>query len=483
MFVRTMETLAGGEWTGADTWVDVFDPVDVRQPVVRVPALTAAQVTGVYDAAERGFGVWRRTPALERAKILARAAGLLRERAGEIALGVTTENGKTLKEARGEVEKAADFLDYYAGHAREAYGSLVHDVRPDTRTSFQREPIGVVLAITPWNDPLLTPARKLSPALAAGNAVVLKPASETPASGLYLARALHDAGLPAGVLSVVTGRTAEISDALLDDPRIAAVTFTGSNEVGEALRARIAPRNVRFQAELGGKNASVVLAGADLSAAATAVVAASFGQAGQRCTATSRVLVDREVYDEFLAVLRERVGALRLGPGQAADTVVGPLVSRGHQDSVLGDIATAVHQGAKVELGGDAPAGDLAHGCYVNPTILAGVTTEMDVWRHEVFGPVIVVRPVDGLDDAIAAVNDSAYGLSAALFSDSVEAAFRFAEEVECGQIAINTTTSGWDVHHPFGGFKDSGSAFKEQGVEALSFYTRVKTVAIHFGR
>src|SRR4051812_38749439 len=173
MFVRTMETLAGGEGTGSGTWVDVFDPVDVRQPVVRVPALSAAQVTGIYDAAAAGFAVWRRTPALARAKILAKAASLLRVRAAEIALGVVTENGKTLAEARVEVEKAADFFEYYAGHAREAYGSLVHDVRPDTRTSFQREPIGVVLAITPWNDPLITPARKLAPALAAGNAVVL----------------------------------------------------------------------------------------------------------------------------------------------------------------------------------------------------------------------------------------------------------------------------------------------------------------------
>jgi aldehyde dehydrogenase (NAD+) len=195
------------------------------------------------------------------------------------------------------------------------------------------------------------------------------------------------------------------------------------------------------------------------------------------------VLVERGVHDEFLAVLRDKVAALRLGPGQEPETVVGPLVSRGHQDGVLGDIAAAVKQGARVELGGDAPGGDLAAGCYVNPTILADVTPEMDIWRDEVFGPVIVVRAVGGLDEAIAAVNDSRYGLAAALFSDSIEAAYRFAEQVECGQIAVNTTTSGWDVHHPFGGFRDSGSAFKEQGTEALHFYTRVKSVAIHFGR
>ncbi|WP_030442624.1 aldehyde dehydrogenase family protein [Actinoplanes subtropicus] len=480
--MQSLETLVGGRWFASGKWLDVFDPTDVRRPVARVPALTAAEVTGAYAAAEAGFATWRRTPALARAKILGQAATLLRARAAEIARCVVTENGKTVKEARGEVEKAADFLEYYAAQAREAYGSLVHDARPDTRTSYHREPIGVVLAVTPWNDPLLTPARKVGPALAAGNAVVLKPASETPGSGLCLARALHDAGLPAGVLNVVTGHVGEISGALLDDARIAAVTFTGSNEVGETLRARIAPRNVRFQAELGGKNASVVLADADLQAAATAVVAAAFGQAGQRCTATSRVLVERAVYDPFLTMLRERVAALRLGPGQDSETAVGPLVSRAHQDGVLRDIAGAVKQGARVEVGGEAPAGELTHGCYVQPTILADVTTQMDVWRHEVFGPVLVIRPTGALAEAIAEVNDSRYGLAAAVFTGSLAAAYRFAEEVECGQVAVNTTTSGWDVHHPFGGFRESGSPFKEQGTEALHFYTRVKSVAIRAG-
>ncbi|XVU29880.1 aldehyde dehydrogenase family protein [Actinoplanes sp. CA-054009] len=481
MFVRTMQTLAGGRWTGAEAWLDVFDPVDVREPVVRVPALSAAAVTAVYAAAAEGFAVWRRTPALERSKILAKAAALVRVRAAEIALAVVTENGKTLAEARGEVEKSADFFEYYAGIGREPYGALINDARPATRTSWQREPIGVVLAVTPWNDPLITPARKLAPALAAGNAVVIKPASETPTSTLYLARALHDAGLPAGVLSVVTGRTSEISHALLDDPRLAAVTFTGGNEVGEGIRARVASRDVRFQGELGGKNATVVLADADLGRAVAGVVAASFGQAGQRCTATSRVLVERSIADDFLAALKDRVAALRLGPGTEDGTAVGPLVSRGHQDSVLGAIATAVEQGARVELGGDAPGGALAYGCYVNPTILAGVTTDMDVWTEEVFGPVVAVRAVDGLDQAIAEVNDSRYGLAAAIFTTSLSAAHRFLDEVECGQIAVNTTTSGWDVHQPFGGFRSSGSAFKEQGSEALHFYTRVKTVAITF--
>ncbi|MEV6300521.1 aldehyde dehydrogenase family protein [Actinoplanes sp. NPDC051861] len=478
MSVRTVETLAGGRWVGAPEWVDVFDPTDVREPFVRVPALTAEQVTGIYEAAQAGFAVWRATSAIERSKILAKAAVLLRVRAAEIAGAVVAENGKTLAEARVEAEKAADFFEYYAGIGRQEYGSLIHDARPGTRTGFQREPLGVVLAVAPWNDPLITPARKLAPALAAGNAVVLKPATETPTSALHLARALHDAGVPAGVINVVTGRTAEISGALLDDPRIAAVTFTGGNEVGEALRVRLAARGVRFQSEMGGKNASVVLAGADLEKAATAVVAASFGQAGQRCTATSRLLVERSVHDEFLGLLRERVAGLRVGAGRDADTDVGPLVSPAHRDGVLAAIAAAAKQGAAVE-GGEEVAG---HGCWVTPAIVAGVTPDMDLWRDEVFGPVLAVRAVDGLDEAIAAVNDSRYGLAAAVFTDSLSAAHRFLAEVDCGQIAVNTTTSGWDVHQPFGGFRDSGSPFKEQGAEALRFYTKVKTFAMHFG-
>ncbi|OLT31116.1 aldehyde dehydrogenase [Actinomadura sp. CNU-125] len=481
MVVQPMETLSGGRWIGAENWVDVFDPTDVRAPVLRIPALTAGDVRAMYDAAETGFAAWRRTSPFERARVMVGAAGLLRERLDEVAADIVTENGKTLAEARGEAGKAADFLEYYAGAAREGHGTLLHDARPGHRAGFQREPLGVVLAITPWNDPLLTPARKLAPALAAGNAAVLKPATETPMSGMHLARALHDAGLPAGVLNVVTGRTSQLSDALLDDPRIAAVTFTGSNGVGEGLRLRFGARSVRFQAEMGGKNATVVLADADLEAAAATLIPAGFGQAGQRCTATSRVLVERAVYGRFLEILRAEVAVLRLGPGKDPRTTVGPLVSASHRDGVLAAIAKAVVQGARVETGGSAPEGDLFdHGCYVSPTILTEVTTEMDVWRDEVFGPVVIVRPVDGLDQAIDEVNDSVFGLSAAVFTRDLGAAYRFIDEADCGQVAVNTATSGWDVHHPFGGFRDSGSPFKEQGSEALRFYTRVKTFAIN---
>ncbi|WP_344490230.1 aldehyde dehydrogenase family protein [Glycomyces endophyticus] len=476
-----MKTLTGGRWIETGRWVEVFDPADVRTPAARVPALAASDVEAMFAAAADGFRTWRRTSPLQRARVLFQAAALLRERAADIAAAVTTEMGKTRAEAAGEVEKAADFFEYYAGLAREPYGHLVHDARPGTETHYRREPVGVVLAVTPWNDPVITPARKLAPALAAGNAVVLKPASETPTSALHLARALHDAGLPAGVLGVATGRSKDLSPALLANAGIAAVTFTGSNEVGERLRRAFADRNVRFQGELGGKNATVVLADADLDAAADAVVAAGFGQTGQRCTATSRVLVEHSVHDRFAAILESKAAALAVGPGAEPETQCGPLVSPAQRDSVLADIALAVEQGAAVLLGGDVPAAH-PHGCFVNPTILTGVTPGMDVWRHEVFGPVVVLRAVADLDEAIDAVNDSDFGLAAAVFTRDLAAAHRFADEVECGQVAVNTTTSGWDVHQPFGGFRDSGSPFKEQGAEAVRFYTRVKTVAVRHG-
>lgn len=226
-----------------------------------------------------------------------------------------------------------------------------------------------------------------------------------------------------------------------------------------------------------------MLADADLGAAVQALMVAGFGQAGQRCTATSRVLVERAVHEEFTGLLLDAVAGLRLGPGASDTTGVGPLVSTGQRESVLKDIERAVREGATVLTGGTAPQdAEHAHGCYVSPTVLGDVTREMAVWRDEVFGPVVVVRPVDSFDEAVKEVNDSDFGLAAALFTRDLRAAHRFADEADCGQVAVNTATTGWDVHHPFGGFRDSGSAFKEQGTEALRFYTRVKTVAFNFG-
>ncbi len=459
--------------------LEVRDPADVRSVVAEVPAMTAAEVATAYARARVAFEAWRRVNPLDRAAVLARAAGLIRAQAEHGAVTLVRENGKTLAEARVEVTKTADFLDDYASFARQPWGELLADTRPGTATSVRVEPVGVVLAICPWNDPLITPARKLGPALISGNAVLLKAASQTPGIAIWAAGLLIEAGLPEGVLQVITGRNSDISGALLNSPD--AVTFTGSNEVGAYLRRALATRNVRLQAELGGKNVSVVLADADLDMAAATVVSAAFAQAGQRCTATSRLIVQSPVAGEFTARLRERLAGIVVGPGLDPATTMGPLSYAAHRDAVLAHIERARGEGAAVIAGGGRPAADaLAHGCYVEPTLIS-VTPAQSLWRDEVFGPVLAVTTADGFDDAARLANDTAYGLAAAVFTTSLTSANRFIELAEAGQVAVNLPTAGWDVHHPFGGFRESGSAFKEQGAPGLRFYTRIKTSAVRF--
>jgi aldehyde dehydrogenase (NAD+) len=459
--------------------LEVRDPADVRSVVAEVPAMTAAEVATAYARARAAFEAWRRVNPLDRAAVLARAADLIRARAEDGAVTLVRENGKTLAEARVEVTKTADFLDYYASFGRQPWGELLADARPGTTTSVRVEPVGVVLAICPWNDPLITPARKLGPALIAGNAVLLKAASQTPGIAIWAAGLLLEAGLPEGVVQVITGRNSEISGALLASPD--AVTFTGSNEVGAYLRRSLADRNVPLAAELGGKNVSVVLADADLDMAAATVVSAAFAQAGQRCTATSRLIVESPVAGEFTARLRERLAGIVVGPGLDPATTMGPLSYAAHRDGVLGHIERARGEGAAVIAGGGRPAADaLAHGCYVEPTLIS-VTPGQSLWRDEVFGPVLAVTTADGFDDAMRLANDTVYGLAAAVFTSSLTAAYKYIELTEAGQVAVNLPTAGWDVHHPFGGFRESGSAFKEQGAPGLRFYTRIKTSAVRF--
>jgi alpha-ketoglutaric semialdehyde dehydrogenase len=459
--------------------LEVRDPADVRSVVGEVPAMTPADVAAAYSLARTAFAAWRRTGPLDRAAVLTRCADLIRARAEDGAVILVRENGKTLAEARVEVAKTADFLDYYASFARQPWGELLADGRPGTQTSARVEPVGVVLAICPWNDPLITPARKLGPALIAGNAVLLKAASQTPMIANWLVRLFAEARLPDGVVQVITGRNAEISDALLASPD--AVTFTGSNEVGGYLRRTLADRNVRLQGELGGKNVSVVLADADLDMAATTVASAAFAQAGQRCTATSRLIVEASVASALTERLRDRVAQIVVGPGLDPATTMGPLSYGAHRDGVLEHIERARKEGGEVIAGGSPPAADaLSYGCYVEPT-LVNVTPAQSLWRDEVFGPVLAITTAADFDDAVRLANDTAFGLAAAAFTGSLTSSTRFLEEAEAGQVAVNLPTAGWDVHHPFGGFHESGSPFKEQGAPGLRFYTRIKTTAVRY--
>lgn len=459
--------------------LEVRDPADVRSVVAEVPAMSARDVTAAYALARAGFQTWRQAGVLDRAAVLARCADLIRSRAEDGAVTLVRESGKTLAEARVEVTKSADFLDYYASFSRQPWGEILADARPGTSTTVRVEPVGVVLAICPWNDPLITPARKLGPALIAGNAVLLKAASQTPLIATWVAGLLTEAGLPEGVLQVITGRTSEISAALLAEPD--AVTFTGSNEVGGYLRRELAGRNVRLQCELGGKNVSVVLDDADIHMAAATIAGAAFAQAGQRCTATSRLIVAESVAPALTSALRAKVAGIVVGPGLDPATTMGPLSYAAHRDSVLEHIDRARKEGASIIAGGGRPATPgLEHGCYVEPTLIS-VTPQQSLWRDEVFGPVLAITGAASFDDAVRLANDTVYGLAAAVFTGSLTAANKFIDRAEAGQVGVNLPTAGWDVHHPFGGFRDSGSAFKEQGSSGLRFYTRLKTAAVRF--
>ena len=474
----------GGAWEPGEAGdaLQNTSPSDTREVLANYRLMSGAQVQRAVDAALTAFAAWRSTSPIARAEVLQKAAVILRQRRDLLADSIARENGKTLAEARTEVEKSADFLDFYAATARLPAGGLVADARPGTRAMTLVEPVGLVAMITPWNDPMLTPARKLGPALVSGNVVLLKPARETPLATTHLVRALIDAGLPQGVLNTLITEHATFDEVVIAHARLAALTFTGSTAVGLELSRKLAGRNVRLQTEMGGKNAAVVLADADLDLAASSIIAASFGQAGQRCTATSRVIVEADVHDRFVEKLVASVRALKLGASLDTTTRVGPLISRRHQSEVLAHIERAHRARAHIAIGGRVPQqASLEHGCFVEPTVMTGVTADMALWRDEVFGPVIAVRAVASFDEAVDAVNDSDYGLSAALYTGSLRHSHRFFEAVEAGQVAVNLPTSGWDVHQPFGGFKYSGSAFKEQGLEGLRFYTRIKTVAIRF--
>lgn len=474
----------GGSWVAGKSAKAVEDycPADQGRLLARFNLLNADQVRQAVDAAVAGAASWRAVSPVTRAAVLSKAAQILRQQQPELAEIIALENGKTLAEASVEVQKSAEFLEFYAATGRLPQGGMIADARAGTRAMAMVEPVGIVVMITPWNDPMLTPARKLGPALISGNSVILKPARDTPLAALLIVRALVEAGLPDGVLNLIITDHEVFDQEVLARPELAAVTFTGSTAVGLELGRKLAGRNVRLQTEMGGKNASVVLADADLDMAATTIAAAAFGQAGQRCTATSRVLVQQQVHDVFLDKLLAAAARFVPGPSTAAGTCLGPLVSRRQQQEVLAHIVGARDAGAQILCGGVAPVDKgMDKGCFVLPTVIAGVTENMSIWRDEVFGPVLAVMSTASFDEALRAVNDSSYGLSAALFTNDLRCTQRFVEAVDTGQVSVNLPTSGWDVHQPFGGFKESGSAFKEQGLEGLRFYTRTKMAAIRY--
>ena len=478
------QNFIGGEWRNSqsgETFVST-NPAHTSEVIGRYQKSTAADIEDAIDVAVRAQPGWAATPAPERGEILLRAALLLDEEKEELAISMTREMGKILKETRGDVQTAIDVAKYVAGEGRRAEGETVPSALPNKFCMTMRQPIGIVGIITPWNFPLAIPAWKTFPALLAGNAVVLKPASDTPLLVLKLADILQRAGLPTGVLNVVTGPGGSLGDALVSNKRVNMISLTGSTEVGRRV-AEICGRDLRRCAlELGGKNAVIVLEDADLDLAVASVTLGAFGTTGQRCTATSRVIVQKSVQKAFTDRLVAAAEKLRVGDGLDPDVDMGPLVNTGRVKAVQEYAEIGKQEGAKLVLGGSPLiGGDYREGAYYEPTIFTDVAPSMRIAREEVFGPLLSIVPIDSYEEAIKVANSTEYGLSTAIFTESSRIAFRAMRDIESGLVYINAPTTGAEIHMPFGGMKASGNGHRELGKKAVEEFSETKTIFVSY--
>jgi acyl-CoA reductase-like NAD-dependent aldehyde dehydrogenase len=473
----------GGRWVEASDGgrFASYNPA-TGEVVAEVARATARDVSAAVEAARRALPVWRRVPAPRRGEILFRAAQELVRRKEELARRMTAEMGKVLTESRGDVQEAIDMTYYMAGEGRRLLGQTTPSELPDKFACCVREPVGVVAAITPWNFPLAIPAWKLMPALIAGNTVVFKPASDTPRMAWELVRILVEAGLPDGVLNFVPGSGPEAGQALVRHPDVDLVSFTGSTEVGREVALACADRTARCHLEMGGKNAVIVLRDADLDLAVDGIVWSAFGTSGQRCTAASRVIVERPVAEELLGRLVERTRRLRLGDGSDPQTDVGPVINRRALERIDAYVQSGREQGAACLCGGEiAREGPLARGCFYRPTVFAGVRPEMRIAQEEIFGPVTAVLEVDGPEEAVAVNAATRYGLSTSVYTRDLARAFAAVRDIGTGLVYVNAGTIGAEVHLPFGGTGASGNGHREAGTAALEVYSEWKTIYVDY--
>ncbi|MDR6685650.1 aldehyde dehydrogenase (NAD+) [Arthrobacter sp. 1088] len=467
--------LINGQWLGdADT--QRMNPARPGELAALSPSGTVEDVDAAITAAAAAQPSWAALPAPARGAILIAAGNLLNERQHAIAEDLVREEGKTLAEAKGEVRRASDVLRFFGSLGWAATGEVLPSGLPDTTITTRREPLGVVGLITPWNFPIAIPAWKTAPALISGNAVVIKPAELTPLSTTHLARALQDAGLPAGVFNVVHGKGRVVGDALARDPRIAGLSFTGSTNVGLGLQEILNARRARVQLEMGGKNGVLVLDDADPRKAAQVVAAGAFGLTGQACTATSRVYVTPGIRSAFLDALVREAAAYTTGDGLDSEVRMGAVVSRQQYEQDQAAVRTAVERGATLLHG--QYDGDPTGALFFPAAILTGLPFDDAAVTEEIFGPVVTVLEVADYETGLAAINDSRYGLTAGICTDSLALATDFAARAQAGVVKINRPTAGLDLNVPFGGVKDSSTnTFREQGRSALDFYTWGKTV------
>jgi alpha-ketoglutaric semialdehyde dehydrogenase len=485
--MNTFRNYVGGQWIDGRTYVDNVNPSDVSDVIGRYAHADGDQCRDAVAAAKLAFAAWRGSGIQQRCDLLDAIGNEILACKAALSDLLAREEGKTLVEALGEVTRAAQIFKFFAGEALRIPGERMASVRPGIHVEVTREPIGVIGLITPWNFPIAIPAWKMAPALAYGNTVVLKPAELTPGCAWELVNIMHkiigQAGVPAGVVNLVMGEGPVAGQALIEHPDVAAVSFTGSVATGRHVRSTVAGRGGKVQLEMGGKNPQVVLADADMNVAVNCALQSAFFSTGQRCTASSRLIVEAGIHDVFVDALGKAMGTLRIGDARHADTQIGPLADERQLRKSLDYIELGKGEGAHLYAGGEpieAIAGK--RGFYLSPALLTRSSNDMRTCREEIFGPVASVIRVSSYEEALQVANDTDFGLSAGIATTSLKYAEDFKRRSSAGMVMVNLPTAGVDYHVPFGGAKGSSYGSREQGRYALEFYTTVKTAYVGAG-
>ena len=478
----TFANYINGEWVESGQTFENRNPADTSDLVALFSRGTVQDVAKAVDAAAAALPSWSAVNGPARGNILFKTADLLDRRFDSIAAEMTREEGKTLPEAKGEVRRAINIFRYFAGEGARMPGMLVPSERDRVHMFAVRKPVGVVGLITPWNFPSAIPAWKLAPALISGNTVVLKPASAAPLSSWRIVEALHEAGIPRGVVNFVAGPGGELGNALVQAGPVKAISFTGSCQIGNWLHGEASKRRLRIQLEMGGKNPTIVLADAEFKSAVENVVNGAFFSTGQKCTATSRAIVEDAIYDKFLDALVERTRKLKVGDGMQPNVDIGPLVDQAQLDTVMRYIEIGKKEAGAPKTGGNRiTGGGLAKGFFVEPTIFADVTEKMTIAQEEIFGPVLAVMRAKDFEDAMRIANNIPFGLSSSIQTTNISRVFDYVYKMEAGLLTVNLPSAGVEYQLPFGGTKDSSFGPKEQGPAALEFYSDYKTVYLKY--
>ena len=478
------KNLIDGEWVESKSGqtFENLNPADTREVVGIFQRSNKDDVNHAIEAAREAYKTWRLVPAPRRAEILFKAAAIIDQRKEKYAREMTREMGKVIKETRGDVQEAIDAGYYNAGEGRRMFGPTTPSELPNKFAMAVRQPLGVCAMITPWNFPMAIPSWKLFPALVCGNTAVIKPAQDTPLSTFNFVQALNDAGVPKGVINIVTGFGSEVGGPMTEHPEVKAVSLTGSTAVGRTVGQSAAASFKHCSLELGGKNPMIVLDDANLDLALEGALWGAFGTTGQRCTATSRIILQKGIYKKFAEELVARAKKLKIGNGLDESVDMGPAVNESQLNTDLKYIGIGKGEGARLVHGGNRlDKGDHAHGWFLEPTIFTDVHHKMRIAQEEIFGPVVSLIPCDDLDEAIEIANGIEYGLSSAIYTRDVNKSFRAMRDLHAGITYVNAPTIGAEVHLPFGGVKATGNGHREGGIGALDFYTEWKSIYVDY--